>query len=81
MRIILLGPPGAGKGTLANLIKEKFGICHIATGDILRDEMKSGSPLGLKVKKYVESGQLIEKLPSDEEIRNYVLEQLKKVEI
>ncbi len=59
MRVVLLGPPGAGKGTLANLIKERFGVCHIATGDILRDEMKSGSPLGVKVKTYVESGGLV----------------------
>lgn len=59
MKIILLGPPGAGKGTLAHLIKERFGICPIATGDILRDAMKSGSPIGQKVKKYVESGELV----------------------
>lgn len=59
MRIVLLGPPGAGKGTLAGLIKERLGVCHIATGDILREEMKSGSKLGERVKEYVESGGLV----------------------
>jgi adenylate kinase len=59
MRIVLLGPPGAGKGTLAAAIKEEFGILHISTGDILREEMKSGSPLGQKVKGFVESGGLV----------------------
>ena len=59
MRIVLLGPPGAGKGTFAGQIKEKFGIAHISTGDILREEMKSGSPLGLEAKRFVESGGLV----------------------
>jgi len=54
-----LGPPGAGKGTLANLVKQEFGVVHISTGDILREEMKSGSPLGQEVKGYVESGGLV----------------------
>ena len=59
MRIVLLGPPGAGKGTLANLIKEKFNILHISTGDIFREEMKSQSKLGGEIKRYVESGKLV----------------------
>lgn len=59
MRIVLLGPPGAGKGTFAGQIKEKFGFAHISTGDILREEMKSGSPLGQEAKRYVESGGLV----------------------
>lgn len=59
MRIVLLGPPGAGKGTIANLIKEKFGMMHISTGDMLREEMKSNSPLGQEVKQYVENGKLV----------------------
>ncbi|MCR4336571.1 MAG: adenylate kinase [Candidatus Omnitrophica bacterium] len=59
MRIVLLGPPGAGKGTLANLIKGKFAIPHISTGDILREEMKAESALGKKIKGYVESGALV----------------------
>lgn len=59
MNAILLGPPGAGKGTLAAVLKEKFGLLHISTGDLLREEMKNGSELGQRIKKYVESGELV----------------------
>ncbi|OGX34924.1 MAG: adenylate kinase [Omnitrophica WOR_2 bacterium RIFCSPHIGHO2_02_FULL_52_10] len=59
MRLVLLGPPGAGKGTLAGLLKEKLGIAHISTGDILREEMKNNTPLGREVKKYIETGELV----------------------
>ncbi len=59
MNSVLLGPPGAGKGTLAAVLKENFGLLHISTGDLLREEMKSGSDLGNKVKKFVESGDLV----------------------
>jgi len=59
MRLVLLGPPGAGKGTLANQVHEKFQVAHISTGDILREEMKSGSELGQEAKGYVESGGLV----------------------
>ncbi len=59
MRIILLGPPGAGKGTLAKLLKEALNIAHISTGDILREEMKNQTPLGMEIKKLVESGALV----------------------
>jgi adenylate kinase len=59
MRIVLLGPPGAGKGTLAGAIKEKYAFAHISMGDILREEMKSNSPLGRQVKGFVESGGLV----------------------
>ena len=59
MNVVLLGPPGAGKGTLASFLKERFGILHISTGDMLREEMKAGSELGNEVKKFVESGALV----------------------
>ena len=59
MRIVLLGPPGAGKGTLANLIKKEFKMDHISTGDMMREEMKNGTPLGQELKGYVESGKLV----------------------
>ena len=59
MRVVLLGPPGAGKGTLAGAIKDEFNLLHIAMGDILREEMKSGSELGNQVRSFVESGGLV----------------------
>ena len=59
MRIVLLGPPGAGKGTLAGALKETLGILHISTGDILREELKANTPLGQEAKKYIESGGLV----------------------
>lgn len=57
--IILLGAPGAGKGTQAAMIAEDFKVPHISTGDILRRNMKEGTPLGLKAKAFVESGGLV----------------------
>lgn len=59
MKIIFLGPPGAGKGTQAAIVCEKLGIAHISTGDILRSEMKGNTPLGVSAKEYIEKGQLV----------------------
>ena len=72
MRIILLGPPGAGKGTQANFIKEHYSIPQISTGDMLRAAVKAGTPLGIEAKKVMDAGQLV----SDELIINLVKERL-----
>ena len=74
MRLILLGPPGAGKGTQANFIKEKFGIPQISTGDMLRAAVKAGTPLGIEAKKVMDAGGLV----SDDLIINLVKDRLKE---
>jgi len=76
MRLILLGPPGAGKGTQANFIKEKFNIPQISTGDMLRAAVKAGTPLGLEAKKVMDAGGLV----SDEIIIGLVTERLKQAD-
>lgn len=74
MRLILLGPPGAGKGTQANYVKERFGIPQISTGDMLRAAVKAGTPLGLQAKKIMDEGGLV----SDEIILGLVSERIKE---
>ncbi len=59
MRLILLGPPGAGKGTQAENLKKKFGLAHISTGDILRKAVEGKNPLGEEVKSFIERGELV----------------------
>jgi len=74
MKLILLGAPGAGKGTQANYIKEKFNIPQISTGDMLRAAVKAGTPLGVVAKKIMDAGGLV----SDEIIINLVKERIKE---
>ena len=74
MRLILLGAPGAGKGTQAAFIREQYGIPQISTGDMLRAAVAAGTPLGLEAKKIMESGGLV----SDELIINLVKDRLKQ---
>ncbi len=73
MRLILLGAPGAGKGTQANFIKEKFNIPQISTGDMLRAAVKAGTPLGVAAKKVMDAGGLV----SDDIIIGLVKERIK----
>ncbi len=74
MRVILLGPPGAGKGTQATHITEKFNIPQISTGDMLRQAIKAGTPLGLAAKKICDSGNLV----SDDIIIGLVKDRIKE---
>ena len=59
MRMVLLGPPGAGKGTQAEKLAEKFGIPQISTGDLIRSNISKGTPLGVEAKKYHDAGDLV----------------------
>jgi adenylate kinase len=84
MRIILLGPPGAGKGTQAKLLIERLGVPQISTGDMLRAAVKAGTPLGREAKAYMDRGALVpdgviiglvrERLQSADCIRGYILD-------
>ena len=59
MRYVLLGPPGAGKGTQAALLSEKLGVPHISTGDLFRANIGEGTPLGVEAKSYIDAGKLV----------------------
>jgi adenylate kinase len=59
MRLVMLGPPGAGKGTLARVLAEELGVPHISTGDIFRESMKNETPLGKQAKSYIDKGELV----------------------
>ncbi|OJZ68850.1 adenylate kinase [Mycobacterium paraffinicum] len=59
MRVVLLGPPGAGKGTQAQKLSEKLGIPHISTGELFRSNIENGTKLGLEAKRYLDAGDLV----------------------
>lgn len=77
MRIMLLGGPGAGKGTQAARIKEHYGLVHISTGDILRSNIKEGTSLGLEAKSYMDKGELV----PDELVVRLVKDRLEKDDV
>ncbi|RKP26635.1 adenylate kinase-domain-containing protein [Syncephalis pseudoplumigaleata] len=72
IRMIFMGPPGAGKGTQSNLIKERYCVCHLATGDMLRAAVAAGTPLGKQAKKIMDAGGLV----SDDIMVNMIKEEL-----
>jgi adenylate kinase len=74
MRIILFGPPGAGKGTQAELIKEKYGISHLSTGDLLRRAIANKTEIGKRIKSILDAG----KLAPDKDVIKLVRKELKK---
>jgi adenylate kinase len=71
MRLILIGPPGSGKGTQAKLLSQRLGLTHISTGDMLREAIRIGSPAGIKAKPFVESGHLVADDLVNETIADY----------
>ena len=75
MKLVLLGAPGAGKGTQAVFLKDKHGLVHISTGDILRQNVKDETPLGLEAKKYMDAGQLV----PDEVVMNMMKDKLESL--
>ncbi|MFP4208326.1 MAG: adenylate kinase [Wenzhouxiangella sp.] len=77
MRIVLLGPPGSGKGTQAARLKDLLGVPHISTGDLLRAAVKAGSPLGLQAKEAMDAGELV----SDELMLGLIEERLGQPDI
>ena len=74
LNIVLFGPPGAGKGTQANLLIEKYNLIHLSTGDILRGEISEGTPLGLEAKSIMDRGDLV----PDEVVIGMIASQLDK---
>lgn len=73
LRLIFLGPPGAGKGTQANVLANELGLAHISTGDLLREAVKKNSAIGLRAKSFMDSGELV----PDEIVVDLVVEKLK----
>lgn len=76
MRLILLGPPGSGKGTQAQLLARNFGLEHIATGDVLRAAIRNDTPVGRRARPFVESGKLV----PDEVVNDLIAERLDRPE-
>jgi adenylate kinase len=74
MNVILLGPPGAGKGTQAGIIAERSGMVHVASGDLFRAALKEGTELGMKAKSYMDKGELV----PDEVVIDMIMERIRQ---
>lgn len=74
LNIVLFGPPGAGKGTQSDLLVEKFQLCHISTGDMLRDEIKRKTPIGIDAAKRIDKGNFVSDDVVDELISKKIAE-------
>lgn len=84
MKLIILGAPGSGKGTTATVLREKYSLAHISTGDIFRANIKNGTPLGIEAKSYIDSGALVpdsvtirmveDRLSQDDTKNGYILD-------
>ncbi len=74
MRLILMGPPGAGKGTQATYVAQHFGIPAISTGDIFRANVGEGTPLGIEAKKYMDAGEYVPDEVTNKMVRNRIAE-------
>lgn len=84
MRVVLLGPPGAGKGTQAQKLSEKLGIPHISTGELFRSNIENGTKLGLEAKQYLDAGDLVpseltnqlvdDRLSDDDAAKGFILD-------
>jgi len=74
MKLVLLGPPGAGKGTHAKILSEKYNVAHLATGDILRTHIRNKTKLGLQAKEIIEKGSLV----SDDLVNEMMFDEIQK---
>ena len=74
MRLVLVGPPGAGKGTQAQFLAAHYSIPHIATGDIFRSNLKAGTPLGLQAKSFMDRGELVPDSVTNEMVKTRLLQ-------
>jgi adenylate kinase len=70
MRLVLVGPPGAGKGTQAQFLAEHYSIPHISTGDIFRANLKAGTPLGIEAQKFMDAGELVPDSVTNEMVKD-----------
>ena len=76
IRLVIMGPPGVGKGTQANILKEQYNIPHLSTGQILRKEIKNNSKIGKVAKNYINKGLLVPDKYLIEIIKNHIIDNL-----